>query len=162
MFCSYIQQTALITIVLRFGPRLYFQNDRGFEDDDESKDEDMSIDDVNVALEKTVVNMELSSPKLELEHITQGYGATDAEIGVRSKTTTNVIEGNRSNNTNATRNFLCNENKLLSWLMRLIPSKGHNRPPNPYQEYVDDKDIKRFIMKRKSMKKSKSGVSFCT
>jgi len=32
--------TALIILVLRFGPRLYLQNDKGFEDDDEEEDED--------------------------------------------------------------------------------------------------------------------------
>jgi len=37
--------TALIIIVLRFGPRLYLQNDRGFEDDDEDEDEDEDEDD---------------------------------------------------------------------------------------------------------------------
>ena len=40
----FITQTALVILVLRFGPRLYLQHDRGFEydDDDESDDEEES------------------------------------------------------------------------------------------------------------------------
>ncbi|KAL7528938.1 hypothetical protein ACHAXR_004322 [Thalassiosira sp. AJA248-18] len=37
--------TALIILVLRFGPRLYLQNDRGFDYDDEDEDEEDSDED---------------------------------------------------------------------------------------------------------------------
>lgn len=156
--------TALITIVLRFGPRLYFQTDRGFDEDDNSDDEEGSIE-----LPTNATNMRENASNVELNNM-KSYGTTDAEAGFKYETATLLTSHapttsqDRSDNTNATQNNgPCKDNKILSWLIKFIPSKVHRQLQNPYQDYTSDKDIKRFIMKKKSnMKKSKSGVSFCT
>lgn len=164
----------MITIVLRFGPRLYFQNDRGFEDDADSAEEEDSESSKcrtnqkgeNVALQRELTNLNISS--VELNDMRNRYGATDAEIGLDLETVTllgkenrNSVD-NRADKTTQRKVSLCKENKFLSWLIKLVPSKAQTRPLNPYQEYENDKHIKRYIMKKKSMQKSKSGVNFCT
>jgi uncharacterized membrane protein YhiD involved in acid resistance len=172
--------TALITIVLRFGPRLYFQNDKGFEDDDDLESEDREECSVNGQTsghvrytEKSIHQQELTNlglRNIELNDVRRCYGSTDTEKGIEYETQALLSRENQGSldytidGTKATRSICdqCKDNRFLSLLMKLVPSKERSRPPNPFQEHSNDKDIKRLIMKRKSMKKTKSGVSFCT
>lgn len=171
-----LSQTALITIVLRFGPRLYFQNDSGFnEDDDESEqhDEDSADPSVNSAgREKLTMRTELTSlnaKRVELNDTSTKYGSTDAEVGLEIETMTSLEhkidhQGSRAKIAHVTSNTggPCKDNKLFSWLIKLIPFKVRQQPLNPYQEQINDGEIKRLITRKKTMKKSKSHVSFCT
>jgi hypothetical protein len=152
----------LIIIVLRFGPRLYFQRDRGFEDDDddtESEGND-SIDEQN----NNAAGNNLDAGNLELSYVMK-YGATDPEQGESEAVGLLLQEGLRDRNANATQNRASwsKDNPFISWLTKLNPIKDRNQPPNPYKELTADQEVMRLITRKKSMmKKAKSGVSFCT
>lgn len=171
-------QTALIIIVLRFGPRLYFQNDRGFEYDDydTTLQEDGLVEQNAGDLEgkKIAMNEEsatLDATNVELSTAGKDYGAIDS----RERAETNkvallsqenlLVHESRVDSDNATKNRVgqSKDNPYLSWFAKLIPGKDSNWPPNPYQEYARDKEVVLMMKKKRStLKMSRSGPSFCT
>jgi hypothetical protein len=149
---SPLSQTALITIVLRFGPRLYFQNDNGFDDDDDESehDEGDSVDpSVNSAgREEQIMRTNFTSPnttRVELNDTTKKYGATDTEVGLdletmallEQETTYNHQDRTESAHLSSRTDGPCKDNKFFSWLMKLIPTKVR-QPMNPYQEHISE------------------------
>ena len=171
-------QTALIIIVLRFGPRLYFQNDRGFEyDDDDSTLQENSIVEQNtgdLGGKKIAMNEEsaaLDAMNVELSTAGKGYGATDSRERAETDKAALLSQENllvhesRVDSDYATQYRVGQSkgNLILSWFAKLIPGKDSNWPPNPYQELARDKDVVLMMKKKKStLKMSRSGPSFCT
>eukprot|EP00804_Cyclotella_cryptica_P028976 CCRYP_012392-RB/>CCRYP_012392-RB protein AED:0.50 eAED:0.37 QI:0/0/0/1/0.75/0.8/5/0/260 len=170
--------TALIIIVLRFGPRLYFQNDRGFEyDDDDSTLQGNSFDEQNTGDQggkKMTTDGEptaVSATNLDLINAGNGYGATDSGEDVETEEKSvplqeSPIVGESKGNSNYAKENRVGQSKwnpFISLFVKLLPAKESNCPPNPYKEFSRDKEVMRMIMKKKStLKMSRSGPSFCT
>jgi len=183
--------TALVILVLRFGPRLYLQHDRGFEDDSDGEDEDEdeeeseeenSRKDANVSkqnipahdIEKTEI---IPSVSYEMHQIgtndtttmkrdTTTYGATDVEQNIAAQ----ILQQDRRyserlNRLGGSDSDRVNDglpHKFLSWLTSLLPGRERQQPLNPYQEITRDKEVMRLMKKKKLQRSINSRPSFCT
>ena len=179
--------TALVILVLRYGPRLYLASDKGFEDDDdELTDEEDGDDknndpdrchDYNQPVGNDTVSENKDSPSqnhaMRQRQDTaalkrdekERYGAT-ADIEVNSvahllqKEQQRQIE--RLNSRNKT--LGSSQPPFFSWLENTISGKaqGRQRPQNPYQELYNDREVMRMLKRKKSLGSLKSRPSFCT
>lgn len=175
--------TALVIVVLRFGPRLYFQNDRGFEDDEEDEEEeeaDASNHDTGDAKynsfpeEATQAqdNNDAQTHGYEMQHKSTNdttalsgdsarYGSTDIE----QNTVAELLQQEQRRQIERMSQFGGEgrgDDGPLSWLTKLLPGKGRQQPLNPYQEITRDREIMRLLKKKRSMNKMSSRPSFCT
>ena len=178
------RQTALIILVLRFGPRLYLQNDRGFEDDDEEEDEEDEVSEsendrkYNKVPEERIpvqtANYEMhqmghqstlctnDATTLENNNATR-YGATDVEQNMVAQ----LLQEDQRRQVERMNRPAINGNsndgsQFLSWLTKLLPGKERQQPVNPYQEITRDREVMRLMKKKKSMGRMSSRPSFCT
>lgn len=169
--------TALVVLVLRFGPRLYLASDRGFEDDEEEfTDYD---DEYEKELER---HPDQSQNTVDSEgrrrqdtaalktHETEGYGATtnieEEHLVAHLLQAEQQRQIERLNSrSQALKNHLGDsDSHPFAWLTKMLSGKGKQRqqPHNPYQEIYNDREVMRMIKKKKSMSSMKSRPSFCT
>ncbi len=177
----------MVILVLRFGPRLYFQHDRGFdyeEDDDEYDDDDdkgdgnigdeltresmpkvSHHDDGESGLRHRPSNYEMHQIGESTQNVAKGYGSTD------SRTEEDIVaqllqeerrrQLDRLNNTQSRLDSSVSQS--TSWLSKLLPwKKERAQPENPYHALMRDRDLLRLMSKKKSMNKMNSRPSFCT
>lgn len=172
--------TALVIIVLRFGPRLYLASDKGFEDDEDeyTDDEDEDYYSQTSANNSSEDGTRPPSQNYEMRQVErqdtaalkmqrmEGYGATNME----ENTVAHLLQAEhqrqierleaQNNQTNASGE---SDSNPFSWLTKLLPGKGKRQQPhNPYQEILKDREVMRLIKKKKSMSSLKSRPSFCT
>lgn len=178
--------TALVILVLRFGPRLYLASDKGFEDDEEEfTDEEEDETESDCHPEYSHQNSEdvthPPSQNYEMSQLEQkdtaalsmqameGYGSTNIE----ENTVARLLQAEQQRQIERLKSSQAEINKSgergadspLAWLTRLLPDKGKNRqhPHNPYQEILNEREVMRLIKKKKSLMSSmKSRPSFCT
>lgn len=179
--------TALIILVLRFGPRLYLQNDKGFEEDEEEEYEEECESDVDgkydtapqdkvlgqTADEKSGISrrqnnyeMHQMSPStndtttLNKNEATK-YGATDVEQ--HSTVAALLLEDHRRKVEKMNRLAADNSSagsEFVSWLINLLPGRGgRQQPTNPYQ---GDREVMRMLKRKKSTTNMTKRPSFCT
>mmetsp|Transcript_23912 Transcript_23912/g.51640 ORF Transcript_23912/g.51640 Transcript_23912/m.51640 type:complete len:718 (-) Transcript_23912:136-2289(-) len=177
-----IYSTALIILVLRFGPRLYLQNDRGFEDDDEEEEDeedDEEIEDVDdrkygKALEEAIPTHYIGHSNFEMHHMDHStndtttlktdaakYGAIDIE----ENTVVQLLQQDQRRQVERLNRVGGGDRSTagpLSWLTKLLPGKERRQPLNPYQAITRDREVMRMMKKKKSMSKMNSRPSFCT
>lgn len=180
--------TALVILVLRFGPRLYLASDKGFEDDeeeftDEEEEDEMESDcrhpeynhqtsedatqPISQNYEMSQVERQQDAAALNMQGM-EGYGATNIE----ENTVARLLQAEQQRHIERLKSSQAENNKPgesgdshpLAWLTRLLPGKGKNRqqPHNPYQEILKDREVMRMIKMKKSMSSLKSRPSFCT
>ena len=167
-------------MVLRFGPRLYLQHDRGFDYDDEEEesDEESEADDngkYESAPDKMIPSQNIERSDYEMHHRSTTndtttlkndatrYGATDIE----QNTVAQLLQENQRRQSEIANRHGGDENSndmppFLSWLTQLLPGKERQQPLNPYQEINRDREIMRMMKKKKSMGRMSSRPSFCT
>ena len=166
-------------MVLRFGPRLYLQHDRGFDyddEEDESDEESEADDNEPAALDKMIPSQNIQRSDYEmhhrsttndtttLKHDATRYGATDIE----QNTVTQLLQENQRRQSEIANRHGGGDNNsndmppFLSWLTQLLPGKERQQPLNPYQEINRDREIMRMMKKKKSMGRMSSRPSFCT
>ena len=175
--------TALVILVLRFGPRLYLASDKGFEDDEEEEftdDEDEDYCSQNSANNRSEDCTRPPCKNYEIHQVERqdttalktqgmdGYGATNIE----ENTVAHLLQAEQQRQIERlsihrqARNNESGESDShpFSWLTKLLPGKGKNRQQlhNPYQEILKDREVMRLIKKKKSMCSLKSRPSFCT
>ena len=176
--------------MLRFGPRLYFQHDKGFEydDDEEEKGEDEDTSDTGDRKHVNNKPVEESIPKqsdigtiqqqhYEMQHMgevndtaglkkdtVQQYGSTDIEQNTAA--VASLLQQDQLRRQVERVNQLSDndDQPFLSWLANLLPggNKERQQPPNPYQEIHRDREVMKMMKRKKSMSKIKSRPSFCT
>jgi len=175
---------ALVILVLRFGPRLYLQNDRGFEDDDgeeedekEDGEEDI-IDEKNYgksavpthAKEDTRIIQNVSTFEThKMGHATNDatalktdaakYGAVDIEGGLFS-----LYQQDERRQPERLNRLGGNDSRPstddgrqsgnITWLTKLLVGKGRQPPPNPYQEVTRNREVMRIMMRKMKKKKN--------
>lgn len=179
--------TALVILVLRFGPRLYLASDKGFEDDEEEftdgeEDETETESDCHPEYrhqnsedvthppsqnyEMRRVERQQDTAALNMQGM-EGYGATNIE----ENTVARLLQAEQQRQIERLKSSQAeynqpgdNDSHPLALLTRLLPGKGKNRqqPHNPYQEILKDREVMRLIKKKKSMSSLTSGPSFCT
>jgi uncharacterized membrane protein YhiD involved in acid resistance len=183
--------TALVILVLRFGPRLYLASDKGFEDDEEEltddedeyeKESDRHRDyNQNIAVNSSEDDTRSPSQSYEMRqggrrqdtaalktHETEGYGATtnieEEHLVARLLQAEQQRQIERLNSRSQTlKNQLGDsDSHPFSWLTRMLSGKQRQQPHNPYQEIYNDREVMRMIKKKKSMSSMKSRPSFCT
>ena len=177
--------------MLRFGPRLYFQHDKGFEYDDEEEEEGEDEDTSDTGDRKHVNDepVEETIPKqsdtgtiqqqhYEMQHMgevndtaglkkdtVQQYGSTDIEQNTAA--VASLLQQDQLRRQVERVNQLSDNDgqpSFLSWLANLLPggNKERQQPPNPYQEIHRDREVMKMMKRKKSMSKIKSRPSFCT
>jgi putative Mg2+ transporter-C (MgtC) family protein len=181
--------TALVILVLRFGPRLYLASDKGFEDEEEESDEEEDeIDydyDHNQEPHEVRNNSEVDnnatqhspSYEMQLRQDTEAlkrdekdsYGATSMEVD--SVAHLLMQEQQRQiERLSSHRQALDNDigegarTPFFGWLGNLISgnTKDRQQPHNPYREIYKDREVMKMIKKKKSLSTIKSRPSFCT
>ena len=176
--------------MLRFGPRLYFQHDKGFEyDEEEEEEEDEDTSDTrnrkhvnNEPAEETIPNQSETTTQpqhYEMQHMSntndtaclkkntaQQYGSTDIEQNTAAVTSLLQQDQLRRQveRVNQLSDKYDSQPSFLSWLANLLPggNKERQQPPNPYQEIHRDREVMKMMKRKKSMSKIKSRPSFCT
>ncbi len=175
--------TALVILVLRFGPRLYLSSDKGFEDDEEEFTDEEEEDEIDCHPEYSHENSEnVTQPPSQNYEMSQverqqdtaalnmqgmeGYGATNIE----DNTVARLLQAEQQRHIERLKSSQAeikseeSNSHPLAWLTKLLPGKGKNRqqPHNPYQEILKDREVMRLIKKKKSMGSLKSRPSFRT
>lgn len=178
--------TALVILVLRFGPRLYLASDKGFEEDEEeeSDEEEDEIDndyDHNQESDDVRNNSEVDknatqSPSYEMQlrdtealkrDEKDSYGATSMEVDSiahllmqEQQRQVERLNSQRGNDLGEG----AHSNPFFGWLGNLISEnkKDRQQPHNPYREIYNDREVMKMIKKKKSMSTIKSRPSFCT
>ncbi|KAL7524943.1 hypothetical protein ACHAWF_001141, partial [Thalassiosira exigua] len=181
--------TALVILVLRFGPRLYLQHDKGFDydedEEEEDEDEDTEIESNGDNGSGRETRSKEDGSQLEMgqrasEHATTTlktdrakYGATDIEQDEVER----LLQGDRRSalervdQLGSSRPLIYQpgssthsqeEPRLLSWLTRLVPGRGVPQPENPYRDVAQYRDIMRSMREKKSMRSVSSRPSFVT
>jgi len=177
----------LVILVLRFGPRLYFQHDKGFEydDDDEEEEGDEDTSDTgdrkhvnDEPVEETITQSDTTTQPQHYEM--QHMGEVNDTAGLKKDTVQQYGSTDIEQNTAAVASLLQQDQlrrqvervnsdndgqpSFLSWLANLLPggNKERQQPPNPYQEIHRDREVMKMMKRKKSMSKIKSRPSFCT
>lgn len=184
--------TALVILVLRFGPRLYLASDKGFEDEEEESDEesDEEEDEIDydydhnqehdVRNNSEVDNNATQSPiyEMQLRQDTEAlkrdekdsYGAMSMEVDsvahLLMQEQQRQIERLSSHRQTLGSDLGegAHSNPFFGWLGNLISGnkKDRQQPHNPYREVYNDREVMKMIKKKKSLSTIKSRPSFCT
>ncbi|KAL7456942.1 hypothetical protein ACHAWC_010969 [Mediolabrus comicus] len=181
--------TALVILVLRFGPRLYLASDKGFEDEEEESDEeedeidydyDHSQEPHDVRNNSEVDKNATQSPSYEMQlrqdtealkaDEKDSYGATSMEVDSvahllmqeQQRQVERLGSHRQASGNDADEGV--RSTPFFGWIGSLISGdkKDRQQPHNPYREIYKDREVMKMIKKKKSLSTIKSRPSFCT